>query len=85
MIEESQGFTKAGIIRLDDSIRTYVYCVLGSQAQTRSSILTSKEMQQYFVDLFEQNIKVNFQYQKASQNMKSLLLKPILKLIMLLG
>ena len=60
MIEESQGFTKAGIIRLDDSIRTYVYCILGSQAQTRSSILTSKETQQYFVDLLEQNIKSQF-------------------------
>ena len=60
MIEESQGFTKAGIIRLDDSIRTYVYCILGSQAQTRSSILTSKETQQYFVDLLELNIKSQF-------------------------
>src|SRR5271155_1177982 len=60
MIEESQGFTKAGIIRLDDSIRTYVYCILGSQAQTRSSILTSKETQQYFIDLLEQNIKSQY-------------------------
>ena len=60
MIEESQGFTKAGIIRLDDSIRTYVYCILGSQAQTRSSILTSKETQQHFVDLLELNIKSQF-------------------------
>jgi hypothetical protein len=60
MIEKSQGFTKAGVVRLDDSIRTYVYCVLGSQAQTRSSILTSKETQQYFVDLLELNIKSQF-------------------------
>src|SRR5579863_1711566 len=60
MLEKSQGFTRAGIIRLDDSIRTYVYCVLGSQAQTRSSILTSKETQQYFVDLLELNIKSQF-------------------------
>ena len=60
MLEKSQGFTKAGIVRLDDSIRTYVYCILGSQAQTRSSILTSRETQQYFVDLLEQNIKSQF-------------------------
>jgi hypothetical protein len=60
MLEKSDGFTKAGIIRLDDSIRTYVYCVLGSQAQTRSNILISKETQQYFVDLLEQNIKSQF-------------------------
>src|SRR5271165_7042947 len=60
MLEKSEGFTRAGIIRLDDSIRTYVYCVLGSQAQTRSNILMSKETQQYFVDLLEQNIKSQF-------------------------
>ena len=33
---------------------------LGSQAQTRSSILTSKDTPQYFVDLLEQNIKSQF-------------------------
>src|SRR5271155_5206026 len=38
----------------------YVYCILGSQVQTRSSILTSKETQQYFVDLLELNIKSLF-------------------------
>ena len=60
MIEKSNGFTRAGVIRLDDSIRTYAYCILGSQAQTRSNILTSKETQQYFTDLLEQNIKSQF-------------------------
>src|SRR5271155_3399978 len=38
----------------------YVYCILGSQVQTRSNILISKEMQQYFVDLLELNIKTQF-------------------------
>jgi len=58
--EKSEGFTKAGVVRLDDSIRAYVYCVLGSQAQTRSNILTSPETQQNFVDLLEQSIQSLF-------------------------
>jgi len=37
-----------------------VHCVLGSQAQTRSSILTSLETQNYFVNLLEENIKSQF-------------------------
>jgi hypothetical protein len=60
MLEKSEGFTKAGITRIDDSIRTYVYCILGAQALTRSSILTSPETQQYFTNLLEQNIKSLF-------------------------
>ena len=75
LLEKSNGFTKAGLVRLDDSIRTYVYCTLGAQAQTRSNILHSAETQQYFVNLLEQNIKSLFsipesitQYQNAINN-----------------
>ena len=57
---KSDGFTRSGAVRLDDSIRNYVHCILGSQAQTRSNILKSFETQQYFVDLLEQNIKSMF-------------------------
>ena len=57
---KSEGFTVPGIVRLDDSIRNYVHCILGAQAQTRSSILKSYETQQFFVDLLEQNIKSMF-------------------------
>ncbi len=57
---KSDGFTRSGAVRIDDSIRNYVHCILGSQAQTRSSILKSFETQQYFVDLLEQNIKSMF-------------------------
>jgi len=60
ILETSQGFTRAGAVRLDDSIRNYVHCILGSQAQTRGNILTSLETQQYFVDLLEENIKSMF-------------------------
>jgi len=58
--ETSSEFTRAGIVRLDDSIRNYVHCVRGSQAQTRSSMLTSLETQQYFVNSLEENIKIEF-------------------------
>jgi len=60
ILEDSEGFTRAGAVRIDDSIRNYVHCVLGSQAQTRSNILKSLETQQYFTDLLEQNIKSMF-------------------------
>jgi len=39
VMSESVGFTRQGIERLNDSIRTYVYCVLGAQAQIRSPII----------------------------------------------
>jgi len=55
--ETSSDFTRAGVVRLNDSIQNYVHCVLGSQAQTRSSILTSRETQQYFVNLLEETLR----------------------------
>ena len=35
----SDGFTRAGIYRINDSIRVYSWAILGAQAQSRSSIL----------------------------------------------
>jgi len=75
ILEKSLGFTRAGVIRIDDSIRAYVYCILGSQAQTRSNIMKSLECQQNFVDLLESNVKSLFsipesirKYQDAISN-----------------
>ncbi|MCU7887053.1 MAG: hypothetical protein KZQ66_10435 [Candidatus Thiodiazotropha sp. (ex Lucinoma aequizonata)] len=39
ILDKSDGFTQAGVERLNDSIRTYVWAILGAQAQTRSNIL----------------------------------------------
>ena len=39
LLDNSNGFTKAGVERLNDSIRTYVWAILGAQSQTRSDIL----------------------------------------------
>ena len=78
ILQNAKGFTRAGAVRIDDSIRNYVHCVLGSQAQTRSNILASLETQQYFTDLLEQNIKSMFsipesiaKYQDAISNTNS--------------
>jgi hypothetical protein len=36
---KSEGFTRPGVERLNDSIRTYVWAILGAQSQTRTGIL----------------------------------------------
>ena len=60
MLQKSRGFTKAGIVRLNDSLRTYVYCILGAQAQRRSPITgtggTSLDAQAQFKVLLEDSI-----------------------------
>jgi hypothetical protein len=38
ILDKSEGFTKTGIERINESIRTYVWALLGSQSQTRSDI-----------------------------------------------
>ena len=38
VLDKSEGFTQAGVERLNDSIRTYVWAILGAQAQTLSNI-----------------------------------------------
>lgn len=39
MLDKSQGFTRAGVERINDSVRTYAWAILGAQGQTRTSIL----------------------------------------------
>ena len=39
VLDKSDGFTHAGVERLNDSIRTYVWAILGAQVQTRTRIL----------------------------------------------
>ena len=41
ILNKSEGFTRPGVERLNDSIRTYVWAILGSQADTRTGILGS--------------------------------------------
>ena len=39
VLDKSDGFTQAGVPRINDSIRTYEWAILGAQSQARSSIL----------------------------------------------
>lgn len=39
VLDNSVGYTRAGVQRLNDSIRIYVWSILGAQSQTRTSIL----------------------------------------------
>lgn len=39
MLDQSQGYTRAGVERINDSIRAYVWSILGAQASARVSIL----------------------------------------------
>ena len=52
MLQKSRGFTTAGIARINDSIRTFIYCLLGAQVQARTAIIgqsgTSPDAQKQF-------------------------------------
>ena len=39
ILNKSDGFTRPGVARLNDSIRNYVWAILGAQGQTRTDIL----------------------------------------------
>ena len=56
ILDKSEDFTHAGVERLNDLIRTYVWAILGAQAQTRSNILmagTGFDAQKQFLDNVE--------------------------------
>jgi hypothetical protein len=82
ILQKSIGFTRAGIERLNDSIRTYVYCILGAQVQARTAIIgqigTSPDAQKQFIKNFEDAIYANLsipdsidRYQNAINNSHS--------------
>ena len=62
IFDKSEGFTQPGVERLNDSIRTYVWAILGAQAQTRTGILalrgntTSFDAQKQFLANIEDAI-----------------------------
>jgi hypothetical protein len=59
ILDNSQGFTRPGVERLNDSIRTYVWCLLGAQAQAKTGILGAGrafEAQKQFLALVEDAI-----------------------------
>jgi hypothetical protein len=59
-VTPKEKLTPAGIVRLSDYIRTYVYCILGAQAEARSTIIgsfgTELDAQKEFLKLLEDSI-----------------------------
>ena len=70
--DKTDGFTSAGVRRIDDSIRSYVYCILGAQVQTRANILGEDgpqlDAQKQFLVLIEDCIKIGDNLQKSIAN-----------------
>ena len=60
ILNTSKGFTKAGIQAFNDSIRSYVYCILSAQVQVRCPIVgnfgNALDAQTQFVLLLEDAI-----------------------------
>ena len=59
VLDKSEDFTQSGVERLNDSIRTYVWAIVGAQAQTRSNILktgTGFDAQKQFLAYIEDAI-----------------------------
>ena len=59
ILDDSNGFTRAGVERINDSIRTYCWAILGSQSQTRTGILgtgTAFDAQKQFLANIEDAI-----------------------------
>ena len=67
IIEKSQGFTDIGLLRILESVRTYAFLILSSQASARSSIVgntaSALTAQSAFLNNFENvvNRKVDIQ------------------------
>ena len=59
ILDDSKGFTRAGVERINNSIQTYCWAILGSQSQTRTVILgtgTAFDAQKQFLTLIEDAI-----------------------------
>ena len=80
VLDSSKGFTQAGMERLNDSIRTYVWALLGAQAQTKSRIVASAtrgvsgfEAQKQFLALVEDAINSPVDIQASITRYQSVL------------
>ena len=73
---KSQGFTRPGVERLNASIRTYVWAILGAQSQTRSSIIgtgTAFDAQRQFLANIEDAISSPVDLPSAIANYQDVL------------
>ena len=77
VLEKSKGFTREGLVRLDDSIQTYVWALLGAQAQARSSIIGNDgaafRAQEQFIRNVEDAINAPVDLQTATERYQKVL------------
>lgn len=72
--DHSKLFTNAGLVRLNDSIRAYVYCLLGGQVQARQAG-SSLESQQEFLVLVNDLIAKKQSLEESIKNFEDALSK----------
>jgi len=72
--DHSKGFTNPGLVRVNDSIRAYVYCLLGAQVQARQAG-SSLEAQQEFLVLVDDLINDGQTLQQSISNFEDALSK----------
>ena len=77
ILNDSKGFTRAGIERINDSIRTYCWAILGSQSHTRTYILgtgTAFDAQKQFLanieDAINSQVDLPSQIARYQNNLK---------------
>ena len=78
VLDSSKGLTQAGMARINDSIRTYVWALLGAQAQTKSRIVGKAaaggfEAQKQFLALVEDAINSPVDIQASIARYQSVL------------
>ena len=77
ILDNSKGFTRAGIERINESIRTYCWAILGSQSQTKTDILgtgTAFDAQKQFLvnveDVINSPVDLPSQIQRYQDTLK---------------
>ena len=88
ILDKSRGFTQAGIERQNDSIMTYVWTILGAQAQTRTGILgmgTAFDAQKQFVSNADDAITLLLTSQERLSAMRMSFDSPALRSTLSLG
>lgn len=68
----SHGLTKAGLTRLNKSIEAFIYCILGSQVDTRISILDNTGGAREAQLFFKEKVKNAIHLQSISKSIKRL-------------
>ena len=70
--DDSNGLTPPGLGRINDSIRTYCWAILGSQGSMKKSI-TNLETQKYFLSLVEDAINRPFDLPASIERYRNVL------------